>query len=144
MGAIKNLAIELSLGMDEAESPVASLRTSDFEVHLSRSLVDGVPYLQIDTCEPGSVRVDLNDGNIWDGDPEEDVPALLDGFAVALGTCKTNGSSDFTYPILTCTYCREALTQGPAKLRAYVAAARAHAATCAPQPKTTTLEGVTL
>lgn len=38
--------------------------------------VDGVPVIQVDT-NPGSgrLRVNLNDGTLWDGDPDTDGPA---------------------------------------------------------------------
>lgn len=32
---------------------------------------DGVPVVQIDTDEPGRIRVSLNDWTVYDGDPEE-------------------------------------------------------------------------
>lgn len=121
------------------------IHLEEVDIVATRSLKDEALLIDIQTSEGGGhVRINLNDGTIWDQDPELDVPAMLDGFAVALGTYKTKGSPDFTYPILTCTDCMEAIVHGPANLRTYVAAAREHADSCTPLPKTTTLEGVTL
>lgn len=41
------------------------------EVHVYRSPIDGALVVQIDTTEDtGRVRVNINDGRLWDGDPE--------------------------------------------------------------------------
>lgn len=44
------------------------------KVHVSvhTSDLDGVTVVQIDTEVPGRVRINLNDADVWDGDPERD------------------------------------------------------------------------
>jgi hypothetical protein len=32
--------------------------------------VDGVTVVQVSTSQPGRLRINLNDADIWDGDPE--------------------------------------------------------------------------
>lgn len=105
---------------DDKGVPLATVTSDALAVHVGRSVIDGVPYVMIDTKAPGVVRVDLNDGNIWDGDPEEDVPALLDGFEIAgeLGGAKH----------LLCLTCMDLVKPGAERhtLRAYVADAKLH------------------
>lgn len=105
MGAMKEIANVLEeLGV----VAVVAYRSDD----------DGATVIDIETMEGlGEVRVNLNDGNIWAGDPEVDVPALLDGFAVA---------EYDNQPLVDCSRCGGAVARGRMSLRAYVAAAKLH------------------
>lgn len=49
----------------------------DLEAMIFRSPIDGKLVVQIDSGpDAGAIRVSLNDGPIWDGDPEDDESAM--------------------------------------------------------------------
>ncbi|UOR02081.1 hypothetical protein MUN77_01735 [Leucobacter allii] len=111
MGAMKELATALEgLGV----AGIASYRSE----------LDGAVVIDLDTVDDvGRVRVTLNDGVIWDGDPEQDVPAMLDGFEIS-HTWEGLES-------MFCLACIQDVDLGEQRtLRAYVAAAKAHAGNC--------------
>lgn len=120
------IEMETKTMLDEKGSPVITVATDALEVHVSRSLIDGVPYVQIDTRAPGVVRVELNDGDLWDADPEQDVPAMLDGFDILM-------PRDEPEPVLKCLSCGEYVTPGKIRvtLREHVADAKLHTLECA-------------
>lgn len=69
-------------GQAAMTNPIPSIVFEDgnCEVHVSRSLIDNSIYVQIDTRENvGNVRVELNDGPLYDGNPEtDDAPGKLE------------------------------------------------------------------
>lgn len=89
-----------------------------------RSDRDSVPVVDVSTAPGcGPVRVNLNDGNIWAGDPEGDVPEMLDRFTVRH---TING-----YELLNCRDCMRVVdVTGAYTLRAYVAEAKLHTSMC--------------
>jgi hypothetical protein len=47
------------------------------EVEVTRSPIDGALVVQVDTTgDTGRVRINLNDGAVWDGDPEQEQSAF--------------------------------------------------------------------
>lgn len=119
MGAMKQIATELAeRGITFNEDGSVTVATDQITVHVTRSLRgDNAPYIIVDTHAPGRLQIDVNDGTIWDQDPEEDVPAMLDGYAVI-------GEEN----VLLCMGCGERVKFDEFKLtlRSYVAAAQAH------------------
>lgn len=103
---------------DQAEP---TINVPGVTVTVTRSTIDGARLLFVDTQQGvGRVRIDLNDGTIWDGDPEEDQAHWLDGFTFEVTVA---GAA-----ILTCGSCSERVgwpTRGDT-LRSLVADAKLH------------------
>lgn len=55
-----------------------SLPVDRIEVQTWTSEIDGVPVVQIDTDDVGRMRVYINDGPIYDQDPNKDEPWWID------------------------------------------------------------------
>ena len=72
------------------------------------------PVIAITTENSGHVMVTLNDGVLWDQDPEVDAPELLDGFVPL-------GGRD-----IECIACGEVIDTKTCTVRAQVAAAKLH------------------
>ncbi|WP_416445447.1 hypothetical protein AB3K78_01200 [Leucobacter sp. HNU] len=54
-----------------AVAPALTTQREPVDVTVTRSEIDGALLIQIDTeDETGHLRIDLNDGTIWDADPE--------------------------------------------------------------------------
>lgn len=113
--------------MSAMKELTASLEELGLEaITFGRSEIDGAVLVMIDTLEHvGRVRIDLNDGTIWDQDPEEDVPAMLDGFEI-----QENWLGDSTLVCLTCARTLGMSAPRPRTLRDYVAAAKHHNENC--------------
>lgn len=107
----------------------ASLEELGLEtITFGRSEIDGAVLVMIDTLEHvGRVRIDLNDGTIWDQDPELDVPDMLDGFEIRLWH-----GDGITAPALECTTCEQLVGGATMRrtLREHVAAAKQHNENC--------------
>lgn len=115
MGAIKEIATEVAEhGIDQ--------------IVVTKSENDGATLIVIDTLESaGRVRIDLNDGTIWDQDPELDVPDMLDGFEVRLWR-----GDGIVAPALECLTCGQMVGGATMRrtLREHVAAAKQHNESC--------------
>lgn len=106
---------------DDNGQPLATVTTDTVTVHVGRSTIDSVPYVMIDTDNAGPMRVDLNDGNIWDGDPEQDQAHWLDQFDII-------DPINEPEPILKCVRCDDWIEPGKirVRLREFVADAKLH------------------
>lgn len=112
--------VKTEVHRDDKGVPLATVTSDVLTVQVGRSVIDGEPYVMIDTEAPGIIRVDLNDGTIWDGDPEQDQAHWLDGFEIA---GELSGARH-----LLCLKCVNLVKPGTERhtLRAYVADAKLH------------------
>ena len=104
--------VQLDARIDDNGQPYGLVATDALEVFVGRSEIDGSAYVIIDTIKPGSVRIDLNDGTIWDQDPDIDVPEMLDQFSAGANH-------------IVCRNCKTMIDTEPT-LRAQLVAARTH------------------
>lgn len=95
------------------------VQLADVSIVVTRSDRDNARLILIETCEEGGhVRIDLNDGTIWDADPEHDIADWLEGFTVA-----RQWSAQVA---LLCRACGALAPVNGSTLRAYMAAAKLH------------------